>query len=294
MFNHLLFFLLFETVQPSYAALAGIMPSQVIVGSLESNAMPVKKGDSIGPVVEAKSVYSVDITSGTPLFARDIFTRRSVASIAKLITAMVILDAHNPKEVVTVSTAAASQEGSRMWLRAGEEITVENLITGMLVNSGNDAALALAEYDAGSESAFVKKMNAKAVQLGLRDSHFSNAKGFDEATNYSTAFDTMLFSRAALSYPFIRTVVKIKKGEVASTDGVLKHKLESTNELLDNPHFQIMGLKTGRTPEAGESFVALVKAPKNHEILSVMLGSPSRFKETEVVLDWIFRNFEFP
>ena len=301
MLSPLLFFLLFETVQPSYATLVKMLPENVIMQasvlsapSLNVNNAPFKKGDSIAPVIEAQSVYSIDLTSGMPLFVRDIFARRSIASITKLITAMIILDRHSVNEVLTVSRNAATQNGSKMDLREGEKITVKDALIGMLVDSGNDAAVALAEFDAGSEKAFLEEMNAKAADLGLTNSHFSNAKGFDEPDNYSTAFDTMIFGKAALSYPFIRSTVSIKTGEVTSADGKIKHKLESTNELLDNPYYTVVGLKTGNTPGAGQSFVSLMKAPNNHEILSVMLDSPSRFKETKILLDWILRTYTFP
>ncbi|MBI5413394.1 D-alanyl-D-alanine carboxypeptidase [Candidatus Peregrinibacteria bacterium] len=303
MFSHFLFFLLFETAQPSYGMFASVLPAEIVTSataevtatapSLQQQNAPIKKTDSIGPVISAESVYAIDLNGGEPLFTRNVFARRQIASIAKLVTAMVILDNHNVFEKVIVSKNAATQEGSSMFLRSGEEITVENLLTGLLINSGNDAATALAEFDAGSESAFVSKMNAKAALLGLKDTHFSNAKGFDEAGNYSTAFDTMTFGRAAVSYPFIRKTVALKTAEVMSTDGRITHSLKSTNELLENPYFKIIGLKTGTTPEAGQSFVSLTEAPNDHEVLTVVLGSPDRFKETEILLDWVLRNFEF-
>ncbi len=262
--------------------------------SLFAPNSPIKIGDSIAPVLEAKSVYAIDLNTGSPLLVQDIFTRRPIASIAKLITAMVTLDNHQLDEKVTVSKNAASTEGSAMQLIVGEEITVGNLLTGLLVNSGNDAAVALAEYDAGTESEFVKKMNSKGIDLGLKDTNFSNAKGFDEKENYSTAFDTMLFARAALQYSFIKKTVRIKMGEVKSVSGKTVHKLESTNELLENPYFKVIGLKTGLTPAAGESFVSLVIGPNNHEILTIMLDSPHRFIETKILIDWILRNYKFP
>lgn len=310
MLANLLFFFLFETVQPSYSTFTALLPEEIIVSAgapnLASENQPRKLGESLGPVVQAETIYSVDLETGSPLLVRNIFERRPIASIAKLITAMVILDRHQLNEKVIVSKNAADEEGSKMWLREGEEIIMENLLTGLLVSSGNDAAVALAEFDAGGEAAkngeavksgeaaFVKKMNAKAMALGLRDTHFSNVKGFDEDTNYSTAFDTMMFSRAALKYPFIRKTVALKNTEVTSASGKTKHRLESTNELLENPYFKVIGLKTGRTPAAGQSFVSLMQGPNGHEILTVLLDSPDRFKETKIVLDWILRNYEFP
>lgn len=298
MLSHLLFYLLFETIEPSYPTLMGILPEPTIVQAMATHSLsiggPIKTGDSIAPIIDAKSVYSIDVNTGIPLFARDIFERRPIASIAKLVTAMIILDDHKLDEEVTVSKNAATQEGSNMKLASGEKITVGNLMSGMLINSGNDAAVALAEHDSGQESAFVQKMNDRAFVLGLKDTHFSNAKGFDEPANYSTAYDIMIFGKAALKYPFILKLASTKTTEVASVDGKIKHRLESTNELLGDSYLNIVGLKTGRTPGAGESFVSLLKGPAGHNVLTVMLDSPSRFKETRILLDWILRNFEFP
>lgn len=294
MFSSLTLFLILEIIQPSYGTFLNILPAQNIVAPAEKSIRATrKKTESIEPVIEAKSVYALDLTIGTPFLTRDIFSRRPIASIEKLLTAMVILENHSLKEKVIISKTAANQEGSTMGLQPGEEITVENLLTGMLINSGNDAAVALAEFDSKSETAFVQKLNAKTFSLGLYDTHFSNAKGFDEKENYSTAFDTMIFSRAALDYPFIRTIVGIKNTEVTSTNEKIKHVLENTNELLADPHFNILGVKTGTSPAAGQSVVSLLKTPQNHEILTVVLSSPDRFQETKIILDWVLRNFEF-
>lgn len=297
MLTSILFSLLLETIRPSYGTFTSFMPASVLaaeeVPALADEKAPEKRGESIGPVVNAKAVFSIDLPTGTPLFTHNIFERRPLASIAKLVTAMVILDHHSLDEKVTVSRRATTQEGSKMFLAPGEVINISSLLTGLLVASGNDAAVALAEFNAGSEAAFVAKMNEKAAELGLANTHFSNAKGFDEKDNYSTAFDIMRFSRAALSYSFIRQTVSQKNAEVYSVNGRMKHMLTSTNELLENQHFQVVGLKTGSTPQAGESFVSLAKAPNGHEVLTVMLDSPDRFLETKVVIDWVMRNFEF-
>lgn len=295
MFSSLAFFLILETIQPSYGTFLNVLPAQSIVTPLEENIPTArKKTENISPVIEAQAIYSIDLTTGTPLLTRDIFSRRSIASIEKLVTAIVILENHPLDKKVIVSKTAANEEGSTMGLQTSEEITVENLLTGMLINSGNDAAVALAEFDSGSEEAFVQKLNEKAFELGLYDTRFSNAKGFDEKENYSTAFDIVIFSRAALSYPFIRKTVAVKHTEVTSTNGRIKHVLENTNELLEDSHFNIIGLKTGTSPASGQSVVSLFKTPQNHEILTVLLSSPDRFQETKIILDWILRNFEFP
>lgn len=299
MLSELVYLLFFESATPSYSALLTVLPESFVVRELpqlsliDTNA-PVKITESLGPVVDAASVFAIDLQTSTPLFSKNIFAKRSIASITKLVTAMVILDAHqNLDEVVTVSQNAASQEGSKMWLRPGEKMTIRNLLAGMMIASGNDAAVALAEFNAGSEEAFAEKMNAKAQQLGLKQSHFTNAKGFDEPTHFSTAFDTMLFSKAASTYPYIRELALKKNAEVSSVAGDVTHNLDSTDLLLDNPYFKILGLKTGTTPLAGESVVSLAQLSNGREVLVVILGSPDRFKETKIMLEWIEKNYTF-
>lgn len=299
MLSELVYLLFFESASPDYSALLTILPENYIVRelpqlSLVTTNAPTKITKSIGPVIDAASVFAIDLQTATPLFTKNIFSKRSIASITKLITAMVILDNHqNLDEVVTVSQNAATQEGSRMWLRSGEKMTIRNLITGMMVASANDAAVALAEFDAGSEEAFAEKMNSKALRLGLTQSHFTNAKGFDEAAHFSTAFDTMLFSKAATTYPLIRELALKKSAEVQSVSGDVTHTLDSTDLLLDNPYFKILGLKTGTTPLAGESVVSLAQLSNGREVLVVILGSPDRFKETKIMLEWIEKNYTF-
>ncbi|MBI4994913.1 D-alanyl-D-alanine carboxypeptidase [Candidatus Peregrinibacteria bacterium] len=299
MLSSLFFIFLLETVQPSYVMLTSVLPEETVVAAqtsvltLTEAAAPEKITESTGPVLEAHSAYAIDLKSGTPLFIKNIFSRRPIASITKLVTAMVILDNHDINEKVTVGKNPPLQEGSKMRLAEGEIITVEALLTGLLIASANDAATALAETDAGNEKAFISKMNEKARHLGLKNTHFSNAKGFDEKSNYSTAYDIMLFSREALNYPFIKSTVSIKNTQVASSNGKIKHALESTNELLENPYFKVIGLKTGRTPAAGESFVALAEIENGRQILTAVLDSPDRFKETKILIDWIVRNYKF-
>lgn len=310
MLENIFMLLLLEMVQPSFGTFVSLIPEAIVASSqaqanvlgqsvfesprLSARASPTKVGDSIAPVIDAKSVYAIDLATGTPLFVRDIFTRRQIASVSKLVTAMVILDSHDISEVLTVSALSVSQEGSRMWLQEGEKITVEAVLKGLLINSGNDAAYALAEFDSGSLAAFVEKMNKKAAALGLRDTHFSNVMGFDERDNYSTAFDTMIFSRHALTYETILRTVSIASEEVTDVKGKIRHHLESTNELLQSPFLKVHGLKTGRTPMAGQTFVALAELEGDHEVLTIVLDSPNRFKETTILLDWIVRNFQFP
>ncbi len=257
---------------------------------IESQAAPVKDPHFIEPVIEASSVIAVDMETGTILHEKNAHGRRQIASITKLMTALVILEEEEPDDIVVISENAASTEGSSMYLRVGEEIALENLIYGMIINSANDAAIALAEHNAGNVDAFVEKMNKKALKLGLVNTHFANPVGLDDPNNYSSAYDVAKLAITVYEHKFIRHSAKMKELEVKSTDGQLVHKLTSTNELL-NSYLNIKGLKTGRTDGAGLCLSTVAENNSENQIVTVILNSPDRFRETKILIDWVFRAY---
>ena len=135
-------------------------------------------------------------------------------------------------------------------------------------------------------------MNLKAKELGLNDTHFTNPVGLDDPENYSTAYDLSILGRYAYSKNFIRRAAIIKDMEVSSTNGRLTHKLKSTNDLLGS-YLKVLGLKTGTTDLAGECLVAIIENNKGNDILTVVLGSSSRYTETKLLADWVFRTFNW-
>lgn len=240
--------------------------------------------------IQAGAYMVMDIRSGKVLAGKKTSERRAIGSITKLITALIILDENNLNDVVKVPESATKIEGSRIYLASGEKITVRDLISGLLIHSGNDAAYALAIYNAGSVEAFVKKMNEKAQKLGLKNTHFTNPAGLDRNDNYSTAEDIALLGTYAYRNSFIRYTVAIPKTTITSTSGQFKHVLESTNILLTkDPRFK--GLKTGYTLEAGHSFVGIATLGNNASLLTVVLDSPDRFKESVALVDWAEKNY---
>jgi len=265
---------------------AGISLSTII----ESQAAPIKDPHFIEPLLDASSVIAVDLETETILHEKNAHERRQIASITKLMTAIVILEENEPGETVTVSENAASTEGSSMYLRAGEEIALENLIYGMIINSANDAAITLAEHNAGNVDAFVEKMNKKALSLGLINTHFANPVGLDDPENYSSAYDVAKLAIQAYKHKFIRHSAKMKELEVKSTNGQLIHQLKSTNVLLDS-YLNIKGLKTGRTDGAGLCLTSVAENKTENQIITVVLNSPDRFRETKILIDWVFRAY---
>ncbi|MFH1218464.1 MAG: D-alanyl-D-alanine carboxypeptidase family protein [Candidatus Peregrinibacteria bacterium] len=269
-----------------------LLPNFGLASVIDSYASPVKSSQFISPIIEAKSAIAIDVESGAVLFEKNAHERRAIASITKLMTMTIILEENELTETATVSANAAAIEGSTMYLRPGENITVENLLYGAIINSANDAAVALAEHNAGTVSEFVEKMNKKALSLGLVNTHFSNPIGLDHPDNYSSAYDIAKLSRYIYQYEFIRQAAQLKDFEVSSIDEKYKHKLNSTNDLLDS-YLHIKGLKTGRTDTAGLCMVAVAEKNENNEIITVVLNSPARFTETKILVDWVFRAYSW-
>ncbi len=260
---------------------------------LEATAIPEHNTDNIAPVIKAKSTIAVDLKNGMLLYEQNGYDHRPIASITKLMTVTIILEENKLSDIVTVSKAATAVEGSKIWLAPGEKISVENLLYAALIPSANDAAYALAEYNSGGDiPAFVAKMNQKAEELGLHDTHFTNPIGLDDAGNYSSAYDLSILGRYAYGKSFIRKAVVVKDMQISSTNGNLTHDLKTSNELLGS-YLKVLGLKTGTTDLAGQCLIAIIENSKGNDILTVVLDSPSRYNETKLLADWVFRTFNW-
>jgi D-alanyl-D-alanine carboxypeptidase len=234
------------------------------------------------PSLTAKGVYIVDLPTFTPVFARNANTRLFPASTSKIVTALVAYDVYKPEQVLTVKTPLG--EGQVMGLVPGERITVENLLYGTLVNSGNDAAYALA--NAYGLSKFVELMNEKAKQLHMEDSHFSNPAGLDQDGIYTTPFDLALAGRELLKNSYLSKIVSTKEIIISDVDFKIFHTLTNVNKLLGEIQ-GIGGLKTGYTEEAGENLVSLYKRSDGHEFIIVIMKSLDRFQDTTNAVNWI-------
>jgi serine-type D-Ala-D-Ala carboxypeptidase (penicillin-binding protein 5/6) len=275
---------------------------------LETTAIPQKKAENIAPVIDAEAALIVDMKNGMILYEKNIHKELPIASLTKLMTAIIVIEENNPKEVVTISKQASKTEGSRIWLATGEKITVENLLLASLIHSANDAAMALAEYNSENVENFVNKMNKRTKELGIYSTHFINPTGLDNNnylesdkintpktninSNVSTAYDMAILGRFAYGKSMIRSAASKKEYEVASTNEGLKHKLKNTNDLL-NSYLNVLGLKTGTTDNAGECLIAIVQNEHGNDILTVVLNSPARYKETKLLVDWAFRTYKW-
>ena len=289
MFESLLSFLLASTLHLAPAQ-ADITTQSFDDKSLLSIAeIPAQQEEYVAPAsMSANAVLSVDLDSKIALYEKNSTMKLPIASLTKLMTAYIILEEEDPNTIVTISPNAASTIGSSMGLYSGEQMTIRNLLYGLLIESGNDAAVALAEFNAGSESAFVEKMNAKAASLGLYNTNYVNTTGLDSNIAYSSARDLALLSAYLVTNPTLREIVRLESVDVASVDN-LTHHLTNTNILLGE--YGIIGLKTGKTPAAGECLITLAVNPSGHEIITVVLGSGNRFSDTRTLIDWIYRAY---
>jgi D-alanyl-D-alanine carboxypeptidase (penicillin-binding protein 5/6) len=207
--------------------------------------------------------------TGEVLASDDARERVAIASITKLMTALVALERLDQKEVVTVRPGTAAPGEASARLRAGERLTVADLVEAALVHSANDAARALAIRVAGTEAAFARLMNSAAAAFGMRRTHFVNATGLDAPGHVSTTWDVTLLARRALRQPLIRRVVAQRNATIAGG-----RTLHGWNDLLGS-YPGVIGVKTGHTTAAGWSQVAAVRA-HGFTIYATILGSPSR------------------
>jgi D-alanyl-D-alanine carboxypeptidase (penicillin-binding protein 5/6) len=219
-----------------------------------------------------------DLDSGLTLAAVNPHRPLPPASTVKVMTALVTLKRADLAAPVTVSALAAATPGSRMGLTAGQTLSARDLLYGLLLPSGNDAAMALAEHVAGDSAAFVTLMQDEATALGLTGSHFTNPHGLDEPAETITAADLMTVTRAALAYPIFREIVAQPTATVAG------RLLSNTNDLL-RVRRGADGVKTGTTIGAGECLVASVTTG-GHRVLVVVLGSQDRYTDTAALLDF--------
>lgn len=239
------------------------------------------------PIVSATSVNIIDPDSGTTIYEKNIDQTLFPASTTKLMTALVVLDIYNTDDVLTVQSGG-SAVGSTIDLSAGDQMTVENLLYGLLVDSGNDAGVVLAENFSGGYTGFVARMNQKARDMGLSSTHFTNVTGLANPDHYTSTLDLTKIARAAIANATIRKITSTKQITITDITGKKKFPLESTNKLLGLEG--VKGLKTGWTPESGECLVTLVTREGN-SIIVTLLGSKDRFGESAALIDWVYANF---
>ena len=223
-----------------------------------------------GPTLSAPAYLLYDVDGEQLLLAHNAAAALPPASLTKLMTALLVLEKGDLQAVVTVQ-GSDLVGGSAMGLQAGERRTVEELLWGLLIASGNDAATALARYTAGSVAAFVTQMNERAAQLGLTQTHYANPHGLDAEGHVSSVADLLRLVQRTWDYPLFRQIV----GTASTT--IAGHALRNTNELLGT-YTGANGIKTGTTDRGGECLIAGFQH-NGHQIFGIVLGSSDRYAD---------------
>jgi len=240
------------------------------------------------PVIKARSALLLDIDSGKILFQVDPHGRHAPASLTKVVTALVALDHLGLDQTVTVPTSIDQLpwDSTRMGLRAGERVTVRELLYGLFLNSGNDAAVTLSEA-AMPRATFIALMNAKAVALGMGDTHFVNPIGLDDPAHYTSVAD---LARAATEllrrFPEVAAMAEAPSLAVSATATHHAYALYNLNDLV-RTYRGATGLKTGWTGRAGGCLIATATRDGRH-LMVVLLASPRIFGEAATLLDYGF------
>lgn len=246
-----------------------------------------------GPQVSAKAALFTDTKEGKMLYGKSIHEKLPIASLVKVMTILVALEHKNMDDEFIVSSRAADMEPDKMLLIAGERLTLRELLDGIFLISANDAAEVLAEGVTGNREEFLKLMNAKAQQLGMKNTYYANPTGLDEDTNNSrsSAYDQAILTRYLIrNFP---EVVKISSQERVYLPQTEKHQdydMYSGINLLTT-YTGVVGFKTGYTPEAGMTLITLARK-NGFEVIGVLLGSASRRDEARELLDYSFEKLE--
>lgn len=246
--------------------------------------------------INAKAVVLMCMDTGDVLYKENEYEHLSPASVTKIMSLLIILEALDAKKItlsdkVTATKDAVSMGGSQIWLEVGESMTVEDLLKAVVVASANDACVALGEYIAGSSIEFVKMMNDKVKELGLKNTNFENCTGLDDSVNnhYSCAYDLAVIASEVMKHKLIQNYTTIWLDSLRNG----KTELNNTNKLV-NVYSGITGLKTGTTSNAGFCIAATAKR-ENMNLVAVVLGSDTsknRFETASYLLDIGFANYQ--
>lgn len=244
------------------------------------------------PDIVGEAAILINNTNGQVLYEKNAHQRMYPASTTKTLTAIIALENSTLSEKVTISKEACNVEGSAIGLQEGETIPMEDLLYALMLSSGNDAAIAIAQHIGGSVEHFVDLMNQKAAHLGATNSHFNNPNGLPDAEHYSTAYDLALISNYAMQNLEFRKIVSTEDNKIQRDHPEAQTNLSNHNKLLRRYEGAI-GIKTGYTTAAGQCLIAAAKRD-NRELIAVVLASVGTgiWDDTGILLDYGFDEFK--
>lgn len=235
------------------------------------------------PSLSASSAILIDAESGRVLYEKNAHEARLIASITKLMTALVAVESTPELDTVIQIKPEYQAEGSSMYLRTGEEVSLEGLLYGLMLASGNDAALAIAGGCAGDVDTFVDWMNQRAISLGMENTHFANPNGLDAEEHYSTAYDMAILAQEVLKNETLSKIVATKSISVAGRSFTNHNKLLWRYE-------GCCGMKTGYTEAAGRTLVSCATRD-GQTLICVTLKAPNDWEDHTTLFDYGFQNF---
>ena len=243
------------------------------------------------PKISSKYAIVLDRNSKSILYGKNEKSKTKMASTTKIMTSLIVIENCNLNDVVEISAKAAGTGGSRLKIKKGDKITVKDLLYGLMLRSGNDTAVALAEHVGGSIEGFAVLMNEKAKELGLENTHFVTPHGLDSDEHYTTAYELALLTDYALKNKTFADIVHTKTCNI-SINGILR-TISNTNELLGNLN-GVYGVKTGFTNGAGRCLVTAVKR-EDLDIICIVLGADTkkiRTTDSVKLIEYTYANFQ--
>lgn len=268
-----------------------LQPEEPLVQNLSidlppPSSYPIRDEEVQSPSLTARAAVIVDVNSASILFAKNPDEPLMPASTTKIMTALVALEHYDLDKILTIKQADRAI-GQTMNLVPGERIKVKNLLYGLLLASGNDAAFALAENFPGGYNAFVNEMNRLAQKLYMTNTQFQNVSGVEQPGHYTSVVDLARLAAVAMKNPIFAEIVSTKRATVSDEEKTIIHPLQNKNELLGVIE-GIRGVKTGWTENAGECLVTDTVREGN-EIIVVVLGSKDRFGESASLIEWAYQ-----
>lgn len=248
-----------------------------------------RRAAPVPPPITAQAAVVIDADSGEILWGLNEHERRAPASTTKIMTGILAVEHGDLDRVVTAEVDASQMVGSSvMGLRPGVQISMRDLLFGLMLPSGNDAAIELARAVDGDIGAFVDRMNRKAAELGLRDTHFMNPHGLDKRDHFSSAYDLAMFGRYAMGNDVFRQVAGARQWRLSPPSD---YDLSNGNSLL-NPEAGVDGIKIGWTGRAGWTFVAS-SVRDGHRVIATVLNSQDRNADAGALLDWAYASHDW-
>ena len=244
------------------------------------------------PKTQSRNIIVLDRKTQLPLYDKDAFSKVPMASTTKILTCIIALETCSLNEIIPISKKAALVSGSTLGITQKTKINMNDLLYGLMLRSGNDCAIAIAEYISGTTENFSILMNKKAKEIGLKNSNFVTPHGLDDPNHYTTAYDLAILTNYALNNKKFLEIVSSKNYTIYLNNS--PHTISNTNELLGNTQ-GVYGVKTGFTFEAGRCLVSACKR-NNLDIIIVVLGADTkriRTADSIILINYIFKNYNY-